>query len=313
MFSKQLTKAINKVIDDSSVELDEEEVERVRSTALRVGLGKTSEMVSSNLLLPDTAWMHVTIFKLSRDFYVFNFFETPNDSTESAIAEQVILHCRDSEGGRLPPYTRILDSKRTMFDRSEWSLVGIHSLKSYLRNYLTDLHEDKVSNPMPEIVGAIEEALYMRFRYVDDFDLTIHDISFSEMAHSIPLETYECDYLDKKNKSAVFDFAITPPKGIIDMLVSNTNSAIDYFNECCHMQIFDHLRGDQKLIRILDEASKAADGVMNNGSRRLTRLSNEVPVTLSEASSWAAAKAREMLSAMRISKSANSMPGWGSW
>lgn len=102
------------------------------------------------------------------------------------------------------------------------------------------------------------------------------------------------------------------PEGMVDLVLEGRGTATKALNEKNFPALMDLVWGDRRKLDIINACSSACDGVMGEYERRLIKMSNEMPMMMQEAKSYALRTAEELLKPFRDRQHAV-MSGWGSW
>ena len=102
------------------------------------------------------------------------------------------------------------------------------------------------------------------------------------------------------------------PEGMVDLVLEGRGTATKAANEKNFPALMKLTGGDRRKQDIINACSSACDGVMGEYERRLVKMSNELPMMMQEAKSYALHTAEELLKPFRDRQHAV-MSGWGSW
>lgn len=102
------------------------------------------------------------------------------------------------------------------------------------------------------------------------------------------------------------------PEGMVDLVLEGRGTATKAANEKNFPALMKLTGGDRRKQDIINACSSACDGVMGEYERRLVKMSNEMPMMMQEAKSYALHTAEELLKPFRDRQHAV-MSGWGSW
>lgn len=102
------------------------------------------------------------------------------------------------------------------------------------------------------------------------------------------------------------------PTDMVDHILEGRGTAIKVANEKNFSQLMELTSGDRSKQDIINGCSSACDGIMGEYERNLVRLSNEMPMMMQEARSYALNTVEELMKPFRDRQHA-SMSGWASW
>jgi len=115
-----------------------------------------------------------------------------------------------------------------------------------------------------------------------------------------------------ESRSKIATAVLRVPEGMSDYVLEGRGTAVQAANEKNFPAMMELTGGDRRKQEMINACSCACDGVMGESERRLVKLSNEMPMMMQEAKSYALHSVEELLKPFRDRQN-TVMSGWASW
>lgn len=307
MITDALAAAVEERLAKEVEELTDEQRKIIRDASISVGASRVTEDVDCALFKEGQPWLSVMLAKLPDSNYfafeVVNFLESRE--REGVAVDFGIIKMGVRRPGKMV-------GKR-VYRETNTEDVKLKSLRQFLKDCVAQ-HEKEERYAGSDFLRALRDSLERRVAVMTA--IPRHAISVSPPS-PLPdkIETKTFEWLHPDNVGNVHCFDLNSPPGVFELLIKDHKACIDMFNNET-MYLLDTQFDDESLIGVVQGVSRACGGFMSAPERALIRVSNELPVKLAEGKSYALAKVKEMVTAIKLSRPREScgvMPQWGAF